>query len=109
MALGTVDELVKEKLSFVPATGWETKIESYRLQQCYFLQKWSGLSDTEVEDEANYVGLKKMLVSELVVYQMIIEKVITTTGGSSSTSTPGEGSGPRRRNREPRRWGSPTG
>lgn len=93
MPLQSVDALVKEKLSFVPQTGWETKIESYRLQQCYFLAKWSGYeTEGDIEDPDNYTGLKRMLVSELVVYNMIIEKVITTTGGSSDTSAPGEGS-----------------
>lgn len=93
MPLSDVDTLVKERLSFVPQTGWETKIESYRLQQCYFLEKWSGLvGETEIENPANYTGLKRMLVVELIIYNMIVEKVITTTGGSTDTSAPGEGS-----------------
>jgi len=91
MALQTVEQLVKERLSFIPATGWETKIESYKLQMYYFLQKYLQVADADVENDAIYTGLKRMLVKELVVYNMIVEKVITTTGGSSSTSAPGEG------------------
>lgn len=91
MALQSVEDLVKERLSFIPATGWETKIESYKLQMYYFLQKYLQVVDADVELDATYTGLKRMLVKELVVYNMIVEKAITTTGGSSSTSAPGEG------------------
>ena len=92
MALQSVEDLVKERLAFIPATGWETKIESYKLQMYYFLQKYLNIADADVELDATYTGLKRMLVKELVVYNMIMEKAITTTGGSSSTSAPGEGS-----------------
>lgn len=91
MALQSIEDLVKERLSFVPATGWENKIESYKLQMYYYLQKYLQVEDADVEVDDTYTGLKKMLVKELVVYNMIVEKAITTTGGSTSTSVPGEG------------------
>lgn len=91
MALGTVEAMVKERLSFVPVTGWESKIESYKLQMYYFLQRYLQIADADVENDAVYTGLKRMLVVELVVYNLIINKIITTIGGSSSTSTTGEG------------------
>ena len=58
----------------------------------YLLQKYLNIADADVEEDATYTGLKRMLVKELVVYNMIVEKAITTTGGSSSTSAPGSGS-----------------
>ncbi len=82
MALKEVIELVKNRLPFVPSSGaLDTKIEDFKLEQYYFLQPWTKIPDVDVETDSEYKGILRMLVAELVTYQLIIRKVIENMGG----------------------------
>ncbi len=95
MPLQSVEDIIKQKLSFVPQTGWETKIETYKHEQMYYLNEFLIISETGdetvIEDEANWIGMKRLLLAEITTYQLIINKVISTTGGAAGETT-GSGS-----------------
>ena len=88
MALGEVLALVKEKLPYADDSSFDTVIQSEKLQQYYYLQVYKGLEDSEVETDSNWTGLWRLLVVNLVCYQMIRTKAIQTTGGSFGDTNP---------------------
>lgn len=82
MALKTVIELVKNRLPFLPTdTSLDEKIEDFKLEQYYFLQKWTKIEDVNVESDASYTGTLRILVAELTTYNMLVRKVLENMGG----------------------------
>lgn len=82
MALGTVLELVIIRLPFIPTdNSLDPTIESFKEEQMWFLQKFTGLADGDVLDESKYTGLLRVLLADLTAYEMVVRKAIETTGG----------------------------
>jgi len=87
MALQTILEMVKGKMPFLPTdNSMDSKLEQFKLEQFYYLQKWTNIVDADVEDETKYSGLQKMLVSELVIIETLNRKVLETVGGVNGAS-----------------------
>jgi len=93
MALQSVYEMVLNRLKFVPLTGWETNIEAFETEQMYYLNAFlQNKTDAEVEDEANWTGVERILLAELTTYQLLIKEIIKTVGGDAEVSSkPGAG------------------
>lgn len=91
MPLLTVEEIIKEKLAFVPDTAWQTKILTYKNEQMYYLNTYLKISETndpvEIEDESKWTGMARLLLAEVTAYNLIIHKAIETTGGTETSST----------------------
>lgn len=96
MPLKTIDEMVKNRLAFIPSTEWQTDIDDFRIEQSYYLSTYVDLgienpTDTQIEDEANWTGRNKILLAEVVTYQLLVKKIVETMGGDENSSV-GSGS-----------------
>jgi len=90
MALAAILQMVKNRLPFIPAdNSLDATINSFILEQFYYLQKWTGIDNNYVEDEAQYTGLQKMLVAELVCYELLERKTIENVGGVNGSAPSG--------------------
>lgn len=89
MALQSILEMVKNRLPFLPASSLDATISQYIFEQFYYLQKWTLLSNADVEDESKYSGLQKMLVAELCSYSLLERKAIENVGGSQGAAPEG--------------------
>lgn len=85
MALQDITTLVKHRLPFLHA-DYDAKIESFKTESFYFLQKYFGKDDNDVETESTYKPLERMLVADLTAYNLIVSKAIEMTGGNGSTA-----------------------
>lgn len=91
MALKSVDIMVKNRLSFVPQTGWEILIEDFKTEQMYYLDTY--LKKTEknppedVEEEDNWVGVERLLLAEVTTYQLLTKEIVKNLGGDVANST----------------------
>lgn len=91
MALKAVYDMVLNRLSFIPLTGWETKVGDFQLEQQYyldtFLQKGEKDPVEDVEDEANWKGMERILLAEITAYQLLTVEIIKTLGGDAESNT----------------------
>ena len=87
MALQNILGMVRSRLPFL-AVGApiDTVINNFITEQFYYLQKWTLLSDTDVEDETKYSAIQKMLVAELVCVELINKKVIEDVAGAGGAA-----------------------
>jgi len=82
MALGNVEQLVRNRLPFLLSdTPTDNLIESYKIESYYFLQPNTGFSDADVEDDTKYGGVLRMLVADLVAYNLLSQKILANVGG----------------------------
>lgn len=78
----TIIELVKHRLPFlVPADDTTILLEITQSQ--YALQKYFPKSDSEVEDEASYANLQRMLVAYYSAYQLVNRKALINLQGEA--------------------------
>lgn len=94
MALASIIVLVKQRLPFLPQGADATLdpiIESMKLEEFYFMQKWTGISNDDVEDESKYTGLLRFLIVRLVCYDLIARQIVQVVGGVSGSSSVAEG------------------
>lgn len=93
MALGTVEELVRGWLPWLPAAtivpAVDTQIDLYKISTYYFLQSYLGIADADVEDDGQYNGVTRLLVAALVANDLMVNKVLLNVGGTSSTAPSG--------------------
>ncbi|HOZ81947.1 MAG TPA: hypothetical protein PLJ18_11525 [Niabella sp.] len=90
MAIGTVIQLVKERLPFIPNDNtYDARIESLKLEVYYALQHCTKLTDAEVEDDSKYTGLRRFLVARYVCYLLIYNKIIEVVGGVGGSAPSG--------------------
>ena len=91
MALKSVDIMVKNRLSFVPQTGWETLISDFETEQMYYLDIYLKKSEKDppedIEDEDNWVGVERLLLAEITTYQVLTQEIVKTIGGDADAST----------------------
>lgn len=82
MANEAIIDLVKLRLPFIPTdSSKDDLINSIITEVFYLVQKCSGLSNDDVEDETKYTGLLKYLVVRYVCYLLIYYKIIEIVGG----------------------------
>lgn len=90
--------MVKQKLPFLPdgstiipglGITLDTKLDNLITEQYYYLQKYTQLSDVDVETEAKYTPLQRMLIAELSAYHGINDKALTNVAGSAGTEGDG--------------------
>ena len=86
MPLSPVLDLVKERLPFIPASALNAVVGSYEIQQYFFLQSFTEIPDVDVENPAQYTGLLRMLVAELISYNFLIREVVKNTGGEAGAA-----------------------
>lgn len=90
MAIGTVLELVKERLPFIPNDGtYDARINSLKLEVYYAIQHCTGIADADVEDDTKYTGLTRYLVVRYVCYLLIYNKIIEVLGGVGGAAPSG--------------------
>jgi hypothetical protein len=89
MALQSVEDLVRGWLPWLPAAGVNTtldaQITAYKINTYYFLQPYYGFTDAQVEVDANYTGIKRLLAAALVTYDLIQNKVLINLSGNVET------------------------
>lgn len=95
MALQSVKEIVNQKLYFIADTpAFDQLIETYQHEQMYYLNTYLFISPdnipTEIENETSWEGMNRLLLAEITAYQLILNKVIKTTGGAEGDK-PGAG------------------
>lgn len=91
MPLKAVYDMVINRLAFVPQTGWEENIDDFKTEQMYYLDQFIDITG-DIEDEANWTGMNRILLAELTTYQTLIKEIVGVVGGDGSeTSTPGSG------------------
>lgn len=83
MPLKPVLDLVKNRLPFIPPTALDAVVGDYETEQYFFLQSFTKFPDVDVEDPAQYTGLLRMLVAELIAYNFLKREVIKNTGGEA--------------------------
>lgn len=81
MALEPITQLVKNRLPFL-GTAHEAKIVAFTSEAFYFFQTYLKKPDEEVETEATYKPLERMLIADYVAYNLLVNKAIETTGGT---------------------------
>ena len=82
MALGTVLDLVKVRLPFLPVgSSMDATIESFKTDRYYFLNKWTKIDSADIEDDSKYDGVLRLLVVRLVCYDLLGRKVVENVGG----------------------------
>lgn len=96
MALQSVEDMVRGWLPWLPPAGQnlplDAQITAYKINTYYFLQSYLGIADVDVENDAIYTGVKRLLVAAMVAYDMIVNKVYENLGGNSTgTVQPGSG------------------
>lgn len=83
--------MVKMKLPFLPpgdsvipglGVTVDDKLNFIICEQYYYLQPFTGLSDSEVEEEDNYSPRQKMLIAELSAYFALCDKTLVNVAGS---------------------------
>ncbi len=90
MALKSVLELVKNKLPYLPAdTSKDDLINDYKIEQYYFLQPYLNTAAANLENDNHYIGIARLLIVELVVYNMIVNKVLLNMEGSQGAAATG--------------------
>ena len=96
MALQTIRKMVKQNLPFLPdgATvipgidiSVDDKIDNIIIEQYYYLQSFTGLSDADVEIETNYTNTQRMLIAQLVSYYGINDETLKNVGGSAGAGS----------------------
>jgi len=98
MALKTIDEMVKNRLAFIPQTDWVTSIDDFRIEQSYYLSQFIEIGDGSeavIEDESNWTGMNKILLAEITSYQLLKKEMVEVVGGEGEDGeniTPGSGS-----------------
>lgn len=92
MAIGSINDMVHQRLSYLNNTTDNTIIDSWTIQQFYFLQGQTEKSDADVETESNYKPIQKMLFAALVSYKMLLKRITENMAGSAGSSvvTPGK-------------------
>lgn len=95
MALQNILTMVKLKLPFLPDGSTlipnlgltvDDKLNSSIFEQYYYLQGFTKLIDADVDTEANYNNLQKMLITELVCYYSISDKALVNVAGTNGAS-----------------------
>lgn len=82
MALAAILSLVKNRLTFA-TTILDATIEEFIVETQYSLQKYLKKQDAEVEDEAAYNALEKMLIADLTALAILQRKIIEFVAGDS--------------------------
>lgn len=93
MALQNVDTMVKNRLSFVPQTGWETLIEQFKIEQMYYLNTYLKKEAADIEDEDKWLGVERILLAEITTYELLTREITKTIGGDASDTESSVGSG----------------
>jgi len=90
MALPTLIQMVKNNLPFLPTdNSKDAVIQQYIIEAMYYLQPWTLLSNTDVEDESKYSSLQKMLIAQLVGCNLITNQALLNVGGAGGGSGTG--------------------
>lgn len=82
MAIGSVNQMVHDRLPFTSPAGNDAIIERWRVQMCYLMQDQTQKSDAAVETEIGYKALENMLFAGMVAYQLINNKIVLTLAGN---------------------------
>lgn len=89
MALQSVEDLVRGWLPWLPPAGVnptiDTQITNYKINTYYFLQPYLGIADADVETDAIYTGIKRLLVAAIVAYDLLNNKTLENMSGSAET------------------------
>lgn len=88
MALGTINELVKERLPYLTADN-DSTIASFLTEAFYFFQTDFEKLDADVEDETKYTNLQRSFLADYVAYLLISKKSIETSGGTGGAAGTG--------------------
>lgn len=83
MALAPVLQLIKNRLPYLHSS-YDPTIEQFITESYYFLQSYLNKLDADVEVEASYRPLERMLVADLTAYQLIKRKAIETSAGTET-------------------------
>lgn len=86
MPIGSVKEMVNDRLPYTAPSSFDAVIERTRIQMAYLMQSQTGKSDADVETESNYKALENMLFAAMVSYQMVKFKAIESVAGNGTTA-----------------------
>lgn len=89
MAIGTVNQMVKDRAPFLNNTTFDALIERKRIEVAYIMQKQSGKLDADVELESNYTALQNILFAAMIVWYQVKSKVLQNMGGDGVTGAVG--------------------
>lgn len=92
MAIATINEMVHERLSYLNNTTDDVLINSWIIQQFYFMQGQTEKSDVDVENENAYKPLERMFFGALVSYKMLLKRITDNMAGTNGSTvvTPGK-------------------
>ena len=80
--------MIYNRLPFLAvSTGNSTLIADFVQDTFYYLQPWTKIDDSVVEDENSYRGLKRILVAELTAYNILMRKVLINIAGENGSIT----------------------
>lgn len=86
MALQNIIDLVKGRLPYLNNAD-DNAINSKTTEAFYFLQPQTKKSDADVETEANYKPLERMLISDLVSYWLLKKRITENVAGTGGSTT----------------------
>ncbi len=90
MPIGSVNQMVKDRLPFLDNASFDDLIERKRIEVVYLMQSQSGKTDgADVETEANYTALQNMLFSAMIAWYQIKAKIMSNMGGTGSGDSGG--------------------
>ena len=85
MALKPILDLVKNRLPFLSASD-DVLVNDFITETYYYLQSYLAKPDADVETEASYTGLQRMLIADMTAYDLVKRKAIQTTGGTAGAA-----------------------
>lgn len=85
MAIAPILDQVYNNIPFLKKeTATDNLINEYMIEQMYYLQKSTEKTDAEVETEANYNSLQKMLIAAIVGHEIIVRRILVNAEGDST-------------------------
>lgn len=81
-------QLVKQRLAFLGDTD-DTMVTNFIEEQRYLLQSAFGFDNTQVDDEAEYSAIQKMLIADLSAIEIIDRRIIQNMEGTEGAAATG--------------------
>ena len=86
----TILELVKKELPFLDDSQETTdKVALSKMEQQYFLAKYTGFTGADIEDDSKYDGTLRLLLKQLVACDLLGNKSLENVAGKSGSAATG--------------------
>lgn len=89
MAIGTVNQMVKDRLPYLSDVANDPLIERKRIEVVYIMQNQSGKDDASVELEASYKAVENIVFAAMIAWYLLQNKIMTTMAGTGAAGSVG--------------------